>query len=123
MKKVKKFLGDKYLVVAVPISLALFDAKKVLAQGGLGDIGENIAGNMSGVAKGIQYAAFAGGVMSTVMGINDFRNVSSQKATVGQAVTKIAVGTAFLGLGAFISMSSSTIFGGDESSGMGELGL
>lgn len=124
IRKIGRFMNDKALALGVLAVLMFFDCKSALAQGGLGDLGENVASNMSGLAKGAQYGAFFIGLVSFIAGIFEFKGVGhKQGCTVGGGVLKCGVGVCLLGLGAFLTASSTTIFGTDESSGMGELGL
>lgn len=40
-----------------------------------GEIGENVAENAKGIAKGAQFVGFAGGVIMAVLGITDMYNI------------------------------------------------
>lgn len=124
MVQVKTFFSDKVLALGVLAVMMLCDAREALAQGGLGELGENVASNMSGLAKGVQYGAFFIGLVFAVLGIVEFKGVGQKPGcTVGGGVVKLGVGVCLLGLGAFLTSSSTTIFGSDENQGLGELGL
>jgi hypothetical protein len=87
-------------------------------------LGENAATQVSGIAKVVQYGAFLGGLVLVVMGLFDFYKAgSSPQHTVGSGAKKCVVGAVLLGLGAIITAFSASIFGSDQSSGMGEIGL
>lgn len=124
VRRAGRAICDKTLFLGVMATVMLLDVKTLLAQGGLGDIGENVASNMSGLARGVQYGAFFLGLVSFVAGIMEFRGINGKPGcTVSGGVIKCAVGAALLGLGAFLSASSTTIFGTDESDGLNVLGL
>jgi hypothetical protein len=40
-----------------------------------------------------------------------------------RGLTKVVIGTLLLGVGEFLGSGSATLFGSDQTSGMGELGL
>lgn len=91
-----------------------------------GEIGENVAENAKGIAKGVQYGGFAGGVTMGVMGIADLyktaKNPNGQHSYQA-GIIKVAAGGLLLGLGAFLGSGSATLFGSDQTSGLGDLGL
>jgi hypothetical protein len=92
---------------------------------GLGDLGQNVASNLSGVAKAVQMFGFAAGLTLVVMGLMELYNTGRQHdASLKGGITKCAVGAALLAVDAIISTFSTTIFGGNESgAGLGGLGL
>ncbi|MDR1870718.1 MAG: hypothetical protein LBS60_02120 [Deltaproteobacteria bacterium] len=106
---------------------ALFFAlspRDALAQG-LGNIGQNVASNFTGVAKAIQMFGFLAGLSLVVMGLMELYHMNKRAdATLPSAMTKCAIGAALLAVDALISSFSTTIFGGDKSGGnLGTLGL
>ncbi|MDR2368432.1 MAG: hypothetical protein LBF58_10075 [Deltaproteobacteria bacterium] len=92
---------------------------------GLGGLGQNVASNLSGVAKAVQMFGFAAGLTLVVMGLLELYNTGrSHDASLKGGVTKCVVGAALLAVDAIISTFSTTIFGGNESGvGLGGLGL
>jgi hypothetical protein len=92
---------------------------------GLGGLGQNVASNLSGVAKAVQMFGFAAGLTLVVMGLLELYNTGRQHdASLRGGVTKCVVGAALLAVDAIISTFSTTIFGGNESGvGLGGLGL
>jgi hypothetical protein len=105
-----------WLVAAAP--------RLALAQG-LGNLGQNVAQNFTGVAKAIQMFGFLAGLTLVVMGLMELYNMNKRPdATLPGAMTKCAIGAALLAVDALISSFSTTIFGGDKSgSNLGTLGL
>ncbi|MDR0622662.1 MAG: hypothetical protein LBJ61_12440 [Deltaproteobacteria bacterium] len=92
---------------------------------GLGGLGQNVASNLSGIAKAVQMFGFAAGLTLVVMGLLELYNTGrSHDASLKSGVTKCVVGAALLAVDAIISTFSTTIFGGNESGvGLGGLGL
>jgi hypothetical protein len=92
---------------------------------GLGGLGQNVASNLTGIAKAVQMFGFAAGLTLVVMGLLELYNTGrSHDATLKGGITKCVVGAALLAVDAIISTFSTTIFGGNQSSqGIGGLGL
>jgi hypothetical protein len=92
---------------------------------GLGGLGQNVASNLSGVAKAVQMFGFAAGLTLVVMGLLELYNTGrNHDATLKGGITKCVVGAGLLAVDAIISTFSTTIFGGNESgAGLGGLGL
>jgi hypothetical protein len=92
---------------------------------GLGSLGQNVAQNLTGVAKAIQMFGFLAGLTLVVMGLMELYHLNRRPdATLPGALTKCAIGAALLAVDALISSFSTTIFGGDKSGGnLGVLGL
>ena len=92
---------------------------------GLGGLGQNVASNLSGIAKAVQMFGFAAGLTLVVMGLLELYNTGrSHDASLKGGVTKCVVGAALLAVDAIISTFSTTILGGNESGvGLGGLGL
>ncbi|MDR1577812.1 MAG: hypothetical protein LBT86_06270 [Deltaproteobacteria bacterium] len=103
----------------------LIAAPRVALAQGLGSLGQNVAQNLTGVAKAIQMFGFIAGLALVVMGLMELYNMNKRPdATFSGAMTKCAIGAALLAVDALISSFSSTIFGGDKSGGnLGTLGL
>jgi hypothetical protein len=91
----------------------------------LGNLGQNVAQNLTGVAKAIQMFGFLAGLTLVVMGLMEFYHMNRRPdATLPGALTKCAIGAALLAVDALISSFSTTIFGGDKSGGhLSTLGL
>jgi hypothetical protein len=102
----------------------LTNPQQALAQG-LGSLGQNVAQNLTGVAKAIQMFGFLAGLTLVVMGLMELYHLNRRPdATFPGAMTKCAIGAALLAVDALISSFSTTIFGGDKSGGnLGTLGL
>jgi hypothetical protein len=90
-----------------------------------GEIGLNVAENAKGVAKGITMAGFAGGVGMGVWGCVDmYKAAHSQgQQSPARGLTKVIIGALLLGVGEFLGSGSATLFGSDQTTGLGELGL
>ncbi len=90
-----------------------------------GEIGQNVADNAKGVAKGITLAGYTAGVGMAAWGTVDMYNaVKNQgESTYAGGLTKVIIGALALGLGELLGSGSATLFGSDQTSGMGELGL
>jgi hypothetical protein len=106
------------------LGLTLAFPGAALAQS-LGSLGQNVAQNLTGVAKAIQMFGFLAGLTLVVMGLMEFYHLHKRPdATLPGALTKCAIGAALLAVDALISSFSTTIFGGDKSGGgLGTLGL
>ena len=90
-----------------------------------GEIGQNIADNSKGVAKGITMAGYAAGAGMGLWGTVDMYKATKNQgqSTYAGGLTKVVIGALALGLGEFLGSGSATLFGSDQTSGMGELGL
>ena len=90
-----------------------------------GEMGQNVAENAKGVAKGITMGGFATGAGMGVWGLIDmYKAVHSQgQQSPAKGLTKLLIGALLLGVGEFLGSGSATLFGSDQTSGMGELGL
>lgn len=90
-----------------------------------GEIGQNIANNSKGVAKGITMAGYAAGAGMGVWGTVDMYKATKQQgqSTYAGGLTKVVIGALALGLGELLGSGSATLFGSDQTSGLGELGL
>ncbi|MDR2611361.1 MAG: hypothetical protein LBG06_00440 [Deltaproteobacteria bacterium] len=99
-------------------------ASPALAQG-LGEIGENVTSNISGLAKAILVGGFALGLYLVISGLFEFYNANRKpNCSFGGGAVKCVVGACLLAIQAIIASFSATLFGGDESgSGLGTLGF
>ena len=103
----------------------LFAPEIVHAAVTFGEIGQNIADNSKGVAKGITMAGYAAGAGMGLWGTVDMYKATKNQgqSTYAGGLTKVIIGALALGLGEFLGSGSATLFGSDQTSGMGELGL
>ena len=103
----------------------LFAPEIVPAAVTFGEIGTNIADNSKGVAKGITMAGYAAGAGMGLWGTVDMYKATKNQgqSTYAGGLTKVIIGALALGLGEFLGSGSATLFGSDQTSGMGELGL
>ena len=103
----------------------LFAPETVHAAVTFGEIGQNIADNSKGVAKGITMAGYAAGAGMGLWGTVDMYKATKNQgqSTYAGGLTKVIIGALALGLGEFLGSGSATLFGSDQTSGMGELGL
>ena len=87
--------------------------------------GQNIADNSKGVAKGITMAGYAAGAGMGVWGTVDMYKATKNQgqSTYAGGLTKVLIGALELGLGELLGSGSATLFGSDQTSGMGDLGL
>lgn len=90
-----------------------------------GEIGNNVAENAKGVAKGITLAGYAAGAGMGVWGTVDMYKATKNQgqSTYAGGLTKVVIGALALGLGELLGSGSATLFGSDQTSGMGDLGL
>lgn len=90
-----------------------------------GEIGQNVAENAKGVAKGVTLAGYAAGAGMGVWGTVDMYKATKQQgqSTYAGGLTKVVIGALALGLGELLGSGSATLFGSDQTSGMGDLGL
>ena len=103
----------------------LFAPEIVQAAVTFGEIGQNVADNSKGVAKGITMAGYAAGAGRGVWGTIDMYKATKNQgqSTYAGGLTKVIIGALALGLGELLGSGSATLFGSDQTSGMGELGL
>ena len=103
----------------------LFAPEIVQAAVTCGEIGRSIADNSKGVAKGITMAGYAAGAGMGLWGTVEMYKATKQQgqSTYAGGLTKVIIGALALGLGEFLGSGSATLFGSDQTSGMGELGL
>ncbi len=90
-----------------------------------GEIGQNVAENAKGVAKGITMGGYAAGAGMGVWGCVEMYKAGKHQgqSTYAGGITKVVIGALALGLGEFLGSGSATLFGSDQTSGLGELGL
>lgn len=90
-----------------------------------GEMGQNVSENAKGVAKGVTYAGYAAGTTMGVLGFVEMYKASKSQgqSTYHGGIVKLLVGALALGLGEFLGSGSATIFGSDQTTGLGELGL
>jgi len=90
-----------------------------------GDIGRNIAENAKGVALGITVGGYCAGAGMGVWGCVDmYKAAHSQgQQSPARGLTKLMIGALLLGVGEFMGSGSASLFGSDQTSGMGVLGL
>jgi hypothetical protein len=92
---------------------------------GLGELGQNVTGNISGVAKAILVGGFALGLYLVITGLVEFYNANRKpNCTFGGGAVKCVVGACLLAVQAIIASFSTTLFGGNQSEkGLGTLGF
>lgn len=90
-----------------------------------GEIGQNVAENAKGVAKGITMGGYAAGAGMGLWGCFDMYKAGKGQGQGGypSGIAKVLVGALALGLGEFLGSGSATLFGSDQTSGLGELGI
>ena len=103
----------------------LFAPEIVHAAVTFGEIGQNIADNSKGVARGITMAGYAAGAGMGVWGCVDMYKATKNQgqSTYAGGLTKVVIGALALGLGELLGSGSATLFGSAQTSGMGDLGL
>ena len=124
-----KFITDspaRWMAASLAITaIWIFAPEIAQAAVAFGEIGRNVADNAKGVAKGITMAGFAGGTGMGVWGCVDmYKAAHSQgQQSPARGLTKVVIGALLLGVGEFLGSGSATLFGTDQTSGFGELGL
>ena len=90
-----------------------------------GEMGQNVSENAKGVAKGVTYAGYAAGTTMGVLGFVEMYKASKSQgqSTYQGGIVKLLVGALALGLGEFLGSGSASIFGSDQTTGLGELGI
>jgi len=90
-----------------------------------GEIGQNVADNSKGIAKGITMAGYTAGAGMGVWGCVEMYKATKQQgqSTYAGGLTKVMIGALALGLGELLGSGSATLFGSDQTSGLGDLGL
>ena len=70
-------------------------------------------------------AGYAAGAGMGLWGTVEMYKATKQQgqSTYASGLTKVIIGALALGLGEFLGSGSATLFGSDQTSGMGELGL
>lgn len=127
MKKMNISISPAQLTVCFLAlsAIYLFAPEALLASVGFGDIGENVAENAKGVAKGITMAGYAAGAGMGVWGCVDMYKASKSQGqtTYAGGLTKVIIGALALGIGEFLGSGSTTLFGSDQTSGLDDLGI
>jgi hypothetical protein len=122
-KKFNEKLTVRVVSLQTFIAMGLLQAQSAAAQG-LGEVGENIASNIPGLAKAALWGGMFVGVVFFVMGLIEIPKVNKGQGTWGDVAKKCFVGAALLGASALIGRFSGTMFGSNESSGgLSDLGL
>ena len=90
-----------------------------------GEMGQNVAENAKGVAKGITMGGYAAGAGMGVWGCVEMYKAGKHQgqSTYAGGITKVVIGALALGLGEFLGSGSATLFGSDQTTGLDELGL
>ncbi|MDR1777980.1 MAG: hypothetical protein LBR31_09165 [Desulfovibrio sp.] len=103
----------------------LFASEIAQAAIAFGEIGQNVAENAKGVAKGITMTGYATGAgMGVWGGVEMYKATKNQgQASHAGGLLKILIGGGLLALGEVLGSGSATLFGSDQTSGLGELGL
>ncbi len=106
-------------------AIYLFSPEALLASVGFGDIGENVAENAKGVAKGITMSGYALAIgMGVWGGVDMYKASKSQgQTTYASGLSKVIIGALLLGIGEFLGSGSTTLFGSDQTSGLDDLGI
>jgi len=122
------YLNHKAIHVATLLMVLTFcvAANPVMAKGGFGDMGENVAGQFGGLTNAAKMFAFFTGFVLVVVSIVLFAGMKKPGNQTPASVPTIMLicGVILLSIMTFIQMGSSSLFGGDETSrAMGELGL
>ena len=103
----------------------LFVPEIVQAAVTFGEIGQNVAENAKGVAKGITFAGYATGAGMATWGTVDMYKATRNQgqSTYAGGMTKVLIGALALGMGELLGSGSATLFGSDQTSGRSDLGL
>lgn len=116
----------RFTVACVGVAAAwLFTPELVQAAVTFGEIGQNVAENAKGVAKGVTLAGYAAGAGMGVWGtVEMYKSTKNQgQSTYAGGLTKVVIGALALGLGELLGSGSATLFGADQTSGLNDLGL
>ena len=106
----------------------VFAPHKAHAAVAFGEIGQNVAENAKGVAKGITMGGYAAGAGMGLWGCFDMykaaKSQGGQQGSYPAGIAKVVIGATLLGIGEFLGSGSATLFGSDQAAGgLGELGL
>lgn len=133
MEKIMTILKNTFSVSPLRFTAAfigmaavwLFAPEIVQAAVTFGEIGQNVADNSKGVAKGITMAGYTAGAGMGVWGCVEMYKATKQQgqSTYAGGLTKVMIGALALGLGELLGSGSATLFGSDQTSGLGDLGL
>lgn len=106
-------------------TIYLFAPELAEAAIGFGEMGENVAENAKGVAKGITMSGYATGAGMGVWGCIDMYKAGKQQgqSTYAGGIAKVVIGALALGIGEFLGSGSATLFGSDQTTGLDDLGL
>jgi len=127
--KIQHFITDspaRWAATAISMAAVWMFAPEIAqAAVAFGEIGQNVATNAKGVAKGITMGGFCAGAFMGVWGCIDMYKAahSNGQQSPAKGLTKILIGALLLGIGEFMGSGSATLFGSDQTSGFGELGL
>lgn len=104
------------LALVVCVSLLLFLSVSPVQAEKLGDIGENIAGELGGLAKMFELGGYFVGVVFIVLSLITFANARQEGTGLGVPLMFFVAGVLLLSMGAWISTGSETVFGTNEAS-------
>ena len=108
------------------LACVLYASEIVAAAVALGEIGQNVAENAKGAAKGIMFFGYAMATGMFLWGGFELYKASRQGgggATYPGGFIKIGVAMLILGVSTVIGSASATFFGSDQTTGLSELGL
>jgi hypothetical protein len=106
-------------------AVGLFAPELAHAAVAFGEIGQNVAENAKGVAKGVTLTGYATGLTMGVLGGVEMYKASHNQGQAShvKGISKIVIGALLLGIGEFLGSGSATLFGSDQTTGLGELGI
>lgn len=109
-------------LLSAPISLLLWPVT-ALAQN-LGDIGNNVATQMNGLAAMFHMGGILVGLILVIVGIVKFAHHRTSKEPLMVPIMMVIAGILLMGIGAFINIGSESLLGGGSaSSGASQLGV
>ncbi len=111
-----------FMLLSVPTSLLLWPVA-AMAQN-LGDIGNNVASQMNGLAAMFHMGGILIGLILVIVGIIKFAHHRTSKEPLMVPIMMLVAGILLMGIGAFISIGSQSLLGGGSaSSGASQLGV
>ena len=115
-------INHAYLRLGTFFVLSLMNLNAFAAPSGglsLGKVGENVAGQMSGLTKGILYSFATAGVLLVGFGTMKWQTSrNNQEDTPKEAIKATAIGSVLLAIPIIITLVNVSFFGSDASAKM-----
>ena len=103
----------------------LLNPEIVQAAVSFGEMGQNLGTDSKGIAKGVIMLGYVAGLIIGILGCVEMFKAGKRQgdSSYPGGLIKIVIGAMLLGIGALVGSGSTTFFGSDQTTGLGELGI